>query len=62
MSQPRQKPTTARQLQRLVQAYVREYGLAEKRVPDWISYLAIGGALERAPGSAVPSKGSRSGA
>ena len=32
----------------MVRAYAREYGLAEKRVRDWISYMAICGALERA--------------
>jgi hypothetical protein len=32
----------------VVRAYAREYGLAEKRVRDWISYMAICGALERA--------------
>jgi hypothetical protein len=39
-------PRSAGQLQRLVRQYVREHGLAEKRVRDWISYMTIGGALE----------------
>jgi Nucleotidyl transferase AbiEii toxin, Type IV TA system len=42
------RPHSASQLQRVVRAYAREYGLAEKRVRDWISYMAICGALERA--------------
>jgi hypothetical protein len=40
----------------VVRAYAREYGLAEKRVRDWIAYMAICGALERAgaPGQSPP--------
>lgn len=48
MTVPRRRPGSANQLQRVVRAYAREYGLAEKRVRDWISYMAICGALERA--------------
>lgn len=48
MTAPRRRPGSANQLQRLVRAYAREYGLAEKRVRDWISYMVICGALERA--------------
>ena len=44
----RRRPHSANQLQRVVRAYAREYGLAEKRVRDWISYMAMCGALERA--------------
>ena len=47
MTAPRRRPGSANQLQRVVRAYAREYGLAEKRVRDWISYMAICGALER---------------
>jgi hypothetical protein len=43
-------PRSAGQLQRLVRQYVREHGLAEKRVRDWVSYMAIGGALGKATG------------
>ena len=43
----RRRPGSPNQLQRVVRAYAREYGLAEKRVRDWISYMAICGALER---------------
>jgi hypothetical protein len=35
------------QLQKTVRHYARTRGLAEKRVRDWIAYMAIGGALER---------------
>jgi len=45
---PKGRPGSASQLQRVVRAYAREYGLAEKRVRDWISYMVICGALERA--------------
>jgi len=45
---PRRRPGSANQLQRVARVYAREYGLAEKRVRDWISYMAICGALERA--------------
>ncbi len=48
MTAARRRPHTANQLQRVVRAYAREYGLAEKRVRDWISYMAMCGALERA--------------
>jgi hypothetical protein len=32
----------------VVRVYAREYGLADKRIRDWISYMAICGALEQA--------------
>jgi hypothetical protein len=40
-------PKSVGQLQRLVRQYVRQHQLAEKRVRDWISCMAIGGALAR---------------
>ena len=44
------EPRSAGHLQRLVRTYVREHSLAEKRVRDWVSYMALGGALEQAAG------------
>jgi hypothetical protein len=41
-------PRSAGQLERAVRAYARAKGVAEKRVRDWISYMALGGCLEAA--------------
>lgn len=43
-------PRSVGDLERLVRAYVRRTNMAEKRVRDWIAYMAIGGVLERAGG------------
>ncbi len=40
-------PRSHGELQKLVRRYVREEGLVERRVRDWISYMALAGALER---------------
>jgi hypothetical protein len=50
---PPKAPQSIGQLTRLVLAYVRREGLAEKRTRDWISYMAIAGALERTGGGGV---------
>lgn len=50
---PPKTPQSIGQLTRLVLAYVRREGLAEKRTRDWISYMAIAGALERTGGGGV---------
>lgn len=44
---PPPPPKSVGQLQRLVRQYVRQHQLAEKRVRDWISCMAIGGAVAR---------------
>jgi len=45
-------PSSARVLTQWVDAYARECGLPPKRVRDWISYMIVGGRLERARGGA----------
>jgi hypothetical protein len=46
---PRAKvPRSAGQRERAVKAYARTRNLVEKRVRDWISYMALGGRLEAA--------------
>jgi len=52
VSEPRKSPNTARVLSQWVDAYARNRGLAPKRVRDWISYMIIGGRLERVSNSA----------
>lgn len=44
---PSPPPKSVGQLQRLVRQYVGQHQLAEKRVRDWISCMAIGGAVAR---------------
>jgi len=44
---PPPPPKSVGQLQRLVRRYVRQHQLSEKRVRDWISSMAIGGAISR---------------
>lgn len=46
------EPRSVGQLEKVVRRYTRAHGIAEKRVRDWIAYMAIGGALERAARSA----------
>ena len=41
-------PRSAGQLERAVRKFSRTRGLAEKRVRDWISYMALDGCLEAA--------------
>ena len=41
-------PRSAGQLERAVRKFSRTRGLAEKRVRDWISYMALDGRLEAA--------------
>ena len=41
-------PRSAGQLERAVRKFSRTRGLAERRVRDWISYMALGGRLEAA--------------
>ncbi len=48
---PPPPPRSVGQLQRLVRQYVRQHQLAEKRVRDWISCMAIGGAVTRTGGA-----------
>jgi len=50
---PTQPPRSAGQLEKLVLAYARQHGQAVKRARDWISYMAIGGALERTGGTGL---------
>lgn len=52
MSRRKSPPASARVLTRWVDAYARERGLPPKRVRDWISYMILGGRLERARASA----------
>ena len=52
MSEPREPPHSARALAQWVDAYARERGLGVKRVRDWVSYMVLGGRLERANASA----------
>lgn len=47
MSRRRKPPSSARVLTQWVDAYARERGLPRKRVRDWISYMILGGQLER---------------
>lgn len=46
-------PRSAGHLTQLVLAYARRQGQSEKRTRDWISYMAVGGALERTGGRGV---------
>ena len=46
-------PRSAGHLARLVLAHARRQGQSEKRTRDWISYMAVGGALERTGGQGV---------
>lgn len=46
-------PLSVGQLHRLVLAYARQQGQTEKRTRDWISYMAVGGVLERTGGTGV---------
>ena len=39
-------PKSVGQLEKAVRAYARTHGLAEGRVRDWVSYMALGGQLE----------------
>jgi len=48
MSRRGSPPSSARVLTQWVDAYARERGLPPKRVRDWISYMILGGRLERA--------------
>ena len=52
MSRPRKAPHSARVLTQWVDAYARERGLGRKRVRDWVSYMVVGGQLERASSAA----------
>ncbi len=52
MSRPRKVPHSARVLTQWVDAYARERGLGRKRVRDWVSYMVVGGQLERASSAA----------
>lgn len=45
-------PSTVRVLTQWVDAYAREHGLPPKRARDWISYMIVGGQLERTRASA----------
>jgi hypothetical protein len=45
---PAKPPKSAGQFEKAVRAYARARGLAEGRVRDWISYMALGGRLEAA--------------
>ncbi len=53
MSRPRSAPHSARVLTQWVDAYARERGLGRKRVRDWVSYMVLGGQLERASSAAA---------
>ncbi len=46
-------PRSVGHLAKLVLAYARRHGQSEKRTRDWISYMAVGGALERTGGRGV---------
>lgn len=48
MSAARNRPHSARVLEKWVDAYARERGLAPKRVRDWVSYMVLAGRLEQA--------------
>lgn len=52
MSRRRNPPTSARILTQWVDAYAREHGLPRKRVRNWISYMIVGGQLERGSSAA----------
>lgn len=52
MSRKRSEPSSARVLTQWVDADARERGLPPKRVRDWISFMILGGRLERARSSA----------
>ena len=52
MSRPGKAPHSARVLTQWVDAYAREWGLGRKRVRDWVSYMVVGGQLERANSAA----------
>jgi len=53
-AQPATKvPKSAGQLEKAVRAYAKTHGLAEGRVRDWVSYMALGGRLEAASQSAA---------
>ncbi|MFQ5691389.1 MAG: nucleotidyl transferase AbiEii/AbiGii toxin family protein [Gemmatimonadota bacterium] len=52
MSSRRSPPASARVLTWRVDAYARERGLPPKRVRDWVSYMILGGRLERASATA----------
>ena len=47
MTAARRRPHSANQLQRVVRAYAREYGLAEKRVRDWTPAAPGAGCSQR---------------
>lgn len=48
MTPPSPPPSSAGRLGKLVLAYATESGVADGRVRKWISFMVIGGALERA--------------
>ncbi len=52
MSKRRSAPSSVRILTQWVDAYARERGLPPKRVRDWISYMILGGRLERVSANA----------
>ncbi len=52
MSRRRAAPSSARVLGQWVDAYARGCGLTSRRVRDWISYMILGGQLERVSANA----------
>ena len=50
---PPTPPRSVGQLTKLVLAYAKRQGQSAKRTRDWISYMAVGGALERTGGQGI---------
>lgn len=48
MTKPKKPPHSTRVLSLWADAYARERGVGRKRVRNWISYMVLGGQLERA--------------
>lgn len=48
MSERNEPPRSAGVLTKWVDAFARERGLTSKRVRDWVSYMVLGGQLEKA--------------
>ena len=52
MTKPKKPPHSTRVLSQWADAYAQERGVGRKRVRNWISYMVLGGQLERASSSA----------
>ena len=51
MTKPKEQPHSTRVLSQWADAYAQERGVGRRRVRNWISYMVLGGQLERANSS-----------